>query len=76
MINKPRKNNGSMMKKTLSRAFSPGEVGDAGRKQSNAKTKVGELFYFERDTRYQKRQLALRSRSAQTDSRNPLQDLL
>jgi hypothetical protein len=34
----------------------PGEVGDAGRKQSNAKTKIGKLLYFERDLRYQERQ--------------------
>jgi hypothetical protein len=35
---------------------SPGEVGDAVRNQSNTKTKIGKLLYFERDIRYQKRQ--------------------
>jgi hypothetical protein len=36
--------------------ISPGEVGDAGRNQSNAKPKISKLLYFERDIRYQKRQ--------------------
>ena len=36
--------------------ISSGEVGDAGRKQSNSETKIGKLLYFERDTRDQQRQ--------------------
>src|SRR5260370_35897525 len=38
--------------------ISPREVSDAGRNQSNAKTKIRELFYFERNIRNQKRQHA------------------
>jgi hypothetical protein len=36
--------------------IAPGEVGDAGGDQRDAKSKIREFFDFERDVRYQQRQ--------------------